>query len=62
MISVDSPNRAPGSLSAVEVDAQGASQETCALLEDRAPAGEPPLANEVTREAFPTKEVGSPPP
>ena len=62
MISVDSPDRALGALSAMEGNTQGASQETYALLEDGAPAEEPPLADKVTREALPIKEVGGPPP
>ena len=59
---MDSPERAPSVLSTLESDAQGASQEACALVEDGAPIGEPPLNGEVANEARPTEEVGGPPP
>ena len=60
MISVDSPERALGALSALEGDARGASLEACASLEDRSPAGEPLLDDEVENEALPVEEAGSP--
>ena len=62
MISVDSPDRAPGALSAMDGDAQGASRETCTLKEDGALAGDPPLFEEVIRELLPIEEAGDSPP
>ena len=62
MISVDSPDRAPGALPAMEGDAQGASRETCTLKEDGALARDPPLSEEVTREVLPIEEASDPPP
>ena len=49
MISMDSPKQAPGALPALEGDARGASREAYVSLEDRAPAEEPPLDDEVSK-------------
>ena len=46
----------------MEGDARGTSREACASLEDKAQAGETPLAYEVANEALPTKEAGGLPP
>ena len=61
-ISVDSLERAPSALLALEGDARGASPEACALLEDGAPSEEPPLDDEIENEALPAEEAGCPPP
>ena len=62
VISVDSPERALGTLPTLEGDAQGASLEACTSLEDGASAGEPPLDDEVAKEALPAEEASGPPP
>ena len=58
MISVDSTERAPGALLTLGGDARVASQEACALLEDRAPTVELLLDDEVANEALLAEEVG----
>ena len=58
MISVDSLERAPNVLLALEGDARGASREACASLENGAPTRELPLADEVTNEALPIEKAG----
>ena len=45
---MDSPERAPGALPALEGDALGVSREACASLEDRALVKELPLEEEAT--------------
>ena len=44
----------------MEGDARGASLEACALLEDGALIGDPPLDDKVANEALPEKEEGGP--
>ena len=51
VIVVDSPERAPDSMLALEGAAQGALQEACATLEDRALAGGSPNTDQVVVEA-----------
>ena len=46
----------------MEGDTRGASREACALVEDGAPVGGPPLNGEVANDAFPIEEVGGLPP
>ena len=58
MTSVDSPEQALSALPALEGDAR----EAFASLENGAPAGGPPLDDEVLNESFPAKETGGPPP
>ena len=62
MIFVDSLERAPSVLPALEGDARGASQEVCLLLANGSIVGEPPLNGEVVNEALPVEEVDGPPP
>ena len=54
---MDSPEQVLGALPALEDDAQGASRETYASLEDGAPSRELPLEDEVANEALPTEEA-----
>ena len=58
MIFVDSTERAPGALLTLEGNAWVASQEACALLEDRAQTVELLLDDEVANVALPAEEVG----
>ena len=62
MISVDSPERTPSALLALEGDARGTSWEACASLENGALAGKPPLADKIAKEALLAEEAGGPPP
>ena len=57
---MDSPERASDALSTLEGATQDASRETCASLEDGAPTGGPPNANQVVREAPSAKTVVGP--
>ena len=60
MVSVDSLERAPDTLSTFEGDAWGASLEACASLKDGALTGEPPLDDKVANKALPSGEAGGP--
>ena len=62
MVLVDSPERAPRALPALEGDIRDVSFEACTSLEDGASAREHPLDGEVAKEALPVKEAGGPPP
>ena len=62
MISVDSQERTLNALPDFDSEAQGASWEACASLEDGTPVGEPPLIDKVANEASPTDEADGPPP
>ena len=55
---MDSPERAPDALPALEGDALGVSREACVSLEDRTPTREPPLDDEAANNALHVKEIG----
>ena len=61
MIIVDSPEGAPDALLTLEGAAQDASNEACASLGDRAPAGGPPNTDQVVREAHAAETTIGPP-
>ena len=61
VITVDSLERAPDALSTLKEAAQDASNEPYALMEDGAPAGGPPKADQAISEALAIKITIGPP-